>query len=241
MVVSFLRTIILFSLVVFVVRLMGKREIAQLQPFEIVVAVMLAELACIPMADMGIPLLFGVIPILTILLIHFILSTLMLHSERARAILCGRPSIVIEKGRIRMDELRRQRCNLNDLLEELRMQQAPVESIEYAIFEPGGRLSIMFKSPYKPLTPADMELQPGPAALPTPVVLDGKLHDKKLRAIGHSVAWFRTELERVGHGDIKRVAFATLDENLTLIIQGAGPADAVQKHTLQPEERAGQA
>ena len=118
MLISFVRTIILLFMVIFAVRVMGKREIAQLQPFEIVIAVILAELACVPMSDMGVPLLFGVVPILTVLLLHIVLSSLMLRSERARSILCGRPSIVIEKGRIRMDELKRQRCNLNDLLEE---------------------------------------------------------------------------------------------------------------------------
>ncbi|MFZ5974059.1 MAG: DUF421 domain-containing protein [Bacillota bacterium] len=241
MLVSFLRTIILFSLVVFAVRMMGKREQAQLQPFEIVIAVMLAELAGIPMADMGIPLLFGVIPILTILLIHYVISTLMLHSERARAILCGRPTIVIERGRIRMDELKRLRCNLNDLLEQLRSQQASIESVEYAIFEPGGSLSIILKSPQRPLTPADMCMPSAPATLPTPIVLDGKMHDKNLRSLGHNEGWFKSELEKLGYHDIKNVTFATIDEKQVLIVQGSGPLDTLQKHTLQSEEQAAHA
>lgn len=238
MLVSFLRTIVLFSLVVFVVRMMGKREQAQLQPFEIVIAVMLAELACIPMADMGIPLLFGVIPILTILLVHYVISTLMLHSERARAILCGRPTIVIEKGRIRMDELKRLRCNLNDLLEQLRSQQAPIDSVEYAIFEPGGSLSIIQKSDQRPLTPADMSIPPPPATLPTPVVLDGKMHSENLLNIGHDLDWFKSELQRVGFSDIKNITIATIDDQQVLVVQGNGPQDALQKHTLNPEEKA---
>jgi len=199
---------------------------------------MLAELAGIPMADMGIPLLFGVIPILTIMLIHYLASTLMLHSERARSLLCGRPCIVIEKGRIRMDELRRLRCNLNDLLEQLRSQQVSIESVEYAIFEPGGSLSIILKSPQRPLTPADMCIPAPPATLPTPVILDGKMHNRNLRSTGHDVGWFKSELEQLGYHDIENIAFATIDDRQVLIVQGKGPQDALQKHTLKPEEKA---
>ena len=229
----FIRTVVLFALVVFAVRIMGKREQAQLQPYEIVIAVMLAELAGIPMADMGIPLLFGVIPILTILLVHYLLSTLLLHSERARAFLCGRPTIVIEKGRILMNELRRMRCNLNDLIEQLRAQQATLDSVEYAIFEPGGSLSVILKSPQRPLTPADMSVRAEPATLPTPIVLDGKMHPKNLQSTGMDLNRFKAELKRLGYGNVRDVVIATLDDQQVLIVQGNGPQDKLQKYPLQ--------
>lgn len=228
-----IRTVVLFSLVVFAVRIMGKREQAQLQPYEIVIAVMLAELAGIPMADMGIPLLFGVIPILTILLVHYLLSTIMLHSERARSFLCGRPTIVIEKGRILMNELRRMRCNLNDLLEQLRAQQATLDSVEYAIFEPGGRLNVILKSPKRPLTPADMSVTTEPATLPTPVVLDGKLHRQNLRSEGLDPDRFQAELSRLGYGNVRDIVIATVDDQKVLIVQGGGPYDTLQSYPMQ--------
>ncbi len=233
MLVSFLRTIVLFSLVVLAIRIMGKRELAQLQPFEIVIAVMLAELACIPMADQSTPLIMGVIPILTILLVHYLLTTLMLHSERFRKIICGRPSIVIEKGRIRMDELKRQRCNLNDLLEELRTQGTELESVEYAIFEPGGAVSLILKSQNKPLTPKDMSINIPQSKLSLPIVLDGRYHRNNLERLNKNETEFKAALLRLGYDDLTTISYASLDDDSILIIQGSGKDDVVQRHDLK--------
>ncbi|HHY05785.1 MAG TPA: DUF421 domain-containing protein, partial [Clostridia bacterium] len=133
-------------------RLMGKRQIGELQPFELVIAIMISELAAVPMADTEIPLLDGIIPILTLLLAQVSLAYLSLKNERARAVICGRPSILIEKGTIIESELRRLRINLNDLLEQLRVKNfTNIADIDYAILETNGQMSVIPKGTSRPL------------------------------------------------------------------------------------------
>ena len=136
MLVTFGRALILYILVVIVMRIMGKRQIGQLQPFELVIAIMISELAAVPMQNTGIPLVYGIIPILTLLILQLLISYLSIKSIRFRALICGKPAILIEKGRIRESELRKEMYTLNDLLEQLRINNCPnVSDVEYAILE----------------------------------------------------------------------------------------------------------
>ena len=141
------RTIILYIIVVIAMRLMGKRQIGELQPFELVITIMISELASLPMQDVRIPLIHGIIPIITLLVLEIIISLLELKSEAARAIFCGRPSILIKSGIIDVKELKCQRFNVTDLLEELRLQgYYNLEEIRYAILETNGQLSVITKN-----------------------------------------------------------------------------------------------
>ena len=136
MINNFIRSLIIYSIVLIVIRIMGKRQIAQLQPFELVTAIMIAELASIPMEDVGVPLVKGLVPIFALALSQVFLSYITLKSERARAIICGSPSIIIKNGVIRQKELEKQRINLNDL-EMLRSKNiANIEDVEFAILKP---------------------------------------------------------------------------------------------------------
>jgi len=157
--IVFARTIILFLLVMIVIRVMGKRQIGELQPFELVLAIMIAELATVPMEDKEIPLINGIIPILTLLLLQVAITFISLKSDKLRGVISGTPSVLIENGKIIESELRKLRYNLTDLLEQLRLKNFPnIADVEYAILETSGELSIIPKSQKRPVTPEDLNI-----------------------------------------------------------------------------------
>ena len=119
-----IRALILYTVLVLVMRLMGKRQIGQLQPFELVITIVIAELAVIPMSDTGIPLLNGIVGILALMAVSILLSLIDLHNEKARAIICGWPIILIQNGKPVLDAMRKARININDLLEQLRLKNS---------------------------------------------------------------------------------------------------------------------
>ncbi|MGI6553361.1 MAG: DUF421 domain-containing protein [Clostridia bacterium] len=220
MLLSLIRTVILYLLVVLVIRLMGKRQIGELQPFELVIAIMISELAAIPMQDTGIPLLAGVLPIITLLIIQLSFSYLSLKSDLARKILCGTPSVLIENGRIMEKELNRLRYNINDLLEQLREKNFPnIADVEFAILETSGKLSVIPKSQLRPLTPSDLELSTQYEGLPLTLISDGKVNYKNLEECQLDLDWLKKKLQEQNIKNIKHVLFATLDTNGQLWIQ----------------------
>lgn len=156
MLVICLRACILYALVLVATRLMGKRELGQLQPFEFVIALMMADLAATPMGNTGIPILYGILPLATLLFIHMSFSLLMLKSTRARDILCGRPVPVIRSGKVDEDALRSLRCTADDLEELLREKDVfDAAEVEYAAIETSGKLSILLRRRSRPATYAD--------------------------------------------------------------------------------------
>ena len=134
MIIAFLRTIILYLLIIAGIRLMGKRQVGELEPSELVLDLIIADLAAVPMQDFGIPLLSGIIPILTLLSVTMVLSVLTMKSVKFRAIVCGRPSIIVENGRLNQQEMRRNRFTVDELNEELRVQGiTDLSTVMYAI------------------------------------------------------------------------------------------------------------
>lgn len=214
------RTAILYLLVVLIIRIMGKHQIGQLQPFELVITIMISELAAVPMQDTDIPLLHGIIPILTLLFIQISLSLLTLKNERARRIICGGPSILIEKGKINQAELTRLRYNLSDLLEQLRLKDMPnIADVEYAILETSGKLSIIPKSQKRPINPEDLKLNPPYEGLPVTLIVDGVLKEKNLNRLNLSREWLQAELEKLGLHSWEQVFLASLDTTGNLFLQ----------------------
>ena len=148
---ALIRTVILYILIIAGVRLMGKRQVGELEPSELVLSLIIADLAAVPMQDFGIPLLTGVIPILALLAMTMILSVMTMKSIRFRALLCGRPSVVIRRGEIDQGEMRRNRLTVDELLEELRSQgYTGPQKVEYAILETNGQLSVLPWAAEKP-------------------------------------------------------------------------------------------
>ena len=220
MLIGIIRTLILFTVVVIGLRLMGKRQISQLQPYELVIVIMLSALAAIPMENTGVPLLNGLLPILTLLVAQVVLSTIALKSERARGIICGTPSVLIENGKIVEKELARLRYNINDLLEQLRAKNMPnIADVEFAILETSGDLSVIPKSQKRPLVPADISVSTAYEGLPVTLVIDGCVLDKNLNKVNLSVEWLQSELQKFGIHRLKDVLFASLDTEGKLFYQ----------------------
>lgn len=155
--VTFARTVILYLLVVVGLRIMGKRQIGEMQPSELVVAIMISDLSAVPMQEIGIPLLSGVIPIFTLIIMEIALSAISLKNRKIRHFITGKPSVVIHNGRIMKDEMRRLRFNRDDLFEQLRLQgYIGVGEIHFAILETNGQLSIIPFKNNKACTPEDV-------------------------------------------------------------------------------------
>lgn len=218
--VVFIRSIILYSFVILVMRIMGKRQIGELQPFELVIAIMLSELAAVPMQDPGIPLINGIIPILTLMLLEILISFLTLKYQSLRKITCGIPSILIRQGKIDENEMRNQRFNLNDLIEELRMAgYIDFEDIEYAILETSGKISIIPKMGKSPALKEDLNISKAEPKLPLSLVLDGILNEKNLEMAGYNRQWIKEKLKENNIENMHDVFIAIIDSKGDLIIQ----------------------
>ncbi|AGA69703.1 putative membrane protein [Desulfitobacterium dichloroeliminans LMG P-21439] len=220
MMIIAIRTFILYMIVIMALRLMGKREIGQLQPFELVVILMISDMAAIPSEDIGIPLISGIIPIMILVLMSVALSYLELKSERARDILNGTPSILIERGKIVEHELVRNRLPLTDLIEELRMRSIPnIADVEFAILETNGQISVLPKATKRPVTPGDLKLQPEYEGLPVVFIMDGLLNKRAFALSGKDQTWLDRELQKHQLKGIEEVLFASLDSSGQLYLQ----------------------
>ncbi|MGI6083683.1 MAG: YetF domain-containing protein [Limnochordia bacterium] len=214
------RTLILYFLLVFVTRVMGKRQVGELQPFEFVLAILLADMAAISMGDKETPLLNSLVTIFTLTLAHVLVSYIALCSQRVRRLVCGRPSVVIENGIIQEHTMRSLRYSINDLLEQLRGKGYPnVADVEYALLETNGKLSVLPKSQHRPLTPGDMAIPTGYEGLPLTLIVDGKIDHEALRRAGLNAGWLQDRLQEYGITAYKDVLFASLDTAGRLFLQ----------------------
>ena len=197
MLITFFRSILLYILVLVVMRLMGKREIGQLQPFELTIAIMIADLASIPMADSGIPISNGIIPILGLLVMHMIISIINMKSLKAREIICGKPSILIYRGKIDEKALKKERFTINELQERLRGNNiVNLGDVEYAILETNGEVTVIQKPEKRNTIPEDFNMIPEYEGIPYDLVVDGKIMDKNLQAIGKNREWLKKQVEK---------------------------------------------
>lgn len=218
--VGIIRTIILYLIIVLVLRLMGKRQVGQLQPFELVVILMISELAAIPTQDSGIPLIAGLFPVLVLLLLSLAISQMSLKSEKARAVICGTPTILISQGIILEDELRKLRYNLSDLLEQLRVKDIPnITDVEFAILETNGQLSVIPKATKRPVNPEDLNINPPYEGLPITLIMDGILQQHNLEKANVTYAWLQNELTRANIDSLTQVLIASVDAQGVLFLQ----------------------
>ena len=220
MVIVFIRALVLYLIVVVVMRMMGKRQVAQMQPFELVIMIMIADLAATPMEDTDIPLINGVVPIIALLSIQVLASYFSLKSEGFRDFICGKPSILIHKGRIDQSEMYRLRVNINDLLEALRNKDYfNISDVQYAILETNGQMSIIPKADKRPVETADIGIMVKEEELPVTLITDGKLNDNKLKKTGHDKKWLMDQLKKQDIDSIKDVFFASLSSDGSFYIQ----------------------
>ena len=201
MFILIIRTVILYIYLIFIMRVMGKRQLGQLEPVDFVVALMISELATLPMGDNRIPLIYAIVPITTLVFLQVMTSFLELKSEHIRYILNGQPSILIKDGLVNVEELKQLRYNLDDLLAELRQNgYFNLQEIHYAILETDGSLSIVPYTPYEPATRQDLKIKVEDEPLPMPVILDGVINKSNLENIGKDIYWLEKKLS---HHNIK--------------------------------------
>jgi uncharacterized membrane protein YcaP (DUF421 family) len=208
-----LRTIILYLLIVAGIRLMGKRQIGELEPSELVLSLLIADLAAVPMQDFGIPLLMGVIPILTLLCLSTILSVVTVKSIRFRALLCGRPSIIVQDGKILVGEMKKNRFTVDELMEELRVAGVTdLAAVKYAVLETTGRVSVVPYAWAVPPTAGDWGQHPAEHGLPIIVVSDGRVLDQNLSVRRLTREWLDRELAKRSLAGPQDVFLMTVDE-----------------------------
>lgn len=213
MITAVIRTVILYLLIIVGIRLMGKRQIGQLEPSELVLSLLIADLAAVPMQDFGIPLLMGIIPILTLLCLSTILSVLTVKSIRFRALLCSRPSIVVQDGQILIKEMVKNRFTVDELMEELRVAGiTDLSSVKYAVLETTGRISVLPKAEEKPVTVKDLKLPAQDNGLPVILISDGRILSQNLKIRNLTEAWLKKQLRQRDVQDIRHIFLMTVDE-----------------------------
>jgi uncharacterized membrane protein YcaP (DUF421 family) len=195
MVLIFVKSIILYTIVLIVMRCMGKREIGQMQPFELAIAIMIADLAATPMTEIGIPLLYGFIPILGLLFMHIAISLINLKSIKMRELICGKPRILIYRGKIDENAMKMENFTINELQERLRVNNINnLGDVEFAILETSGQISVVQKPEKRALKPEDFNINAKYEGIAYDLVIDGKIMEENLKKLGKNRKWLETEV-----------------------------------------------
>lgn len=217
MLVVFVRTILLYLLVLFVIRIMGKGELSKMSPFQLIVVFMIAELASIPIESPEVSMITGITAIFTLMFLQVLISYISLKSEKFKNFFSGKPSVLIEKGQINHKELKSLRITINDLMEQLRLgNAASVSEVEYAIMESNGDLSIIQKASSKPLTAQDMSIEKQREIMPVVFISDGIMYKKNIVISGWTESDLTNELLLLGIHDYTKVFLAFCDGNSKL-------------------------
>ena len=236
MLTVFVRSVLLYGASLLAMRAMGKRQVGQLQPFEMVVVIMIAELAATPMGGVGIPLLYGILPMAALVVCHGLITAACMKWQRLRVWLCGEPTVLMRGGVICEKQLRRVSIDLNDLMEAMRTAGVfdPSE-VDTAVLEPGGTISVLPKTDSRPVTPSDLGLSPVREGLPLPLVMDGVVQRDNLRRGQLTEEWLRQEAERSGVAGLQQVLFMCLNTRGELLIQEKGKTDTHLQQVMAPE------
>ncbi len=220
MLILFIRTIILYTLVVTALRLMGKRQIGELQPSELVVAIMISDLATVPMSEVGVPLLYGIIPIFTLVISEIMISYISLRSEKVRILLSGRPQILVRNGKLCFKEMKKCRVNIDDLIEELRKAgYYSLSEVETVILETGGSITVIPTPGAMQATLDDLNIKKEATKLPFIYIADGKIRTNELERSGKSQKWLGSMLKKSGISSADEVFIMMEDSNQKIYLQ----------------------
>ena len=212
MLIVAIRTLITYFAVLFAIRIMGKSELSKMSPFQMVIAFMIAELAAIPIDSPDASLINGVIAICSLTFLQVFISFLTTKSEGFKVFISGRPTMIVENGRLNVKEMARQRMTTTDLLEQLRIENCPsISDVEYAVLESNGQLSIIQKAASRPLTPKDVGLDLSESALPLILISDGNVYEANLAPAGLDESALLDELSRAGATSPRDVFLAFYD------------------------------
>ncbi|MBQ5608441.1 MAG: DUF421 domain-containing protein [Oscillospiraceae bacterium] len=217
MILSYVRTIVLYLVLIAVVRMMGKRQIGQMEPSEFVVTMLVANLAAIPMQDGGIPLFSGFVPIVTVLGVELVLSALSMKSVPLRKVLCGKPVILVENGNILQKNLKKTRVTLDELTGHLREKDVlDLQAVQYAILETNGNLSVFPYPKERPATAGEAGVQVRTQSLPITIISDGALLDQNLQKAKKDKNWVKRVLEE-RQATVKETWLLTVDGNENIV------------------------
>lgn len=215
-----LRVLIIYILVLFLFRIMGKRQIGQMQPFEFVLTLILADLATIPMAEVSVPLLNGVVPLLTLVLFHFLITIFTRKSNLFSRIISGKPVIIINPNGIDYDSLKKLNITIDDLFEAIRgAGYFSICEVEYAIMETNGKVSVMPKQNLAPATKEDIGVKPTTTSLPLTIISEGKYMEDNLNLSSRPKQYFDNLLKKENINSIKNVLLLTITKEGEVYLQ----------------------
>ena len=230
------RAIIIYVIVLFLYRLMGKRQFVQMQPFELVLTLIIADLATIPMAEVSVPVLHGVVPLFTLVVLHFSLTMLSRASSKFSSFLSGKPVIVINPDGIDFRALRNLNLSVDDVFEAIRgCGYFSIEQIQFAIMETNGKMSVLPKSRFAPATAGDLKLDVSKSVVPVNVIQEGKINKSNLKVLGIDEVKVKEILSQGGVKHVKDVLVLTIDKNGGVYLQKFG--QKYQTLTLEPFEK----
>ncbi|CAH2716233.1 hypothetical protein BACCIP111895_03417 [Neobacillus rhizosphaerae] len=202
------RTVLLYVVMLIIFRVMGKREIGELSILDLVVFIMIGEMAVIAIENTKDPLLHTVIPMVLLMCIQVTLAILSLKNKKFRDLIDGKPSIIINRGKIDEAEMKKLRYNFDDLMTQLREKDIrSITDVEFAILETSGKLSVLEKieEPKKPKTPSEN------GDITIPLIIDGTIEEESLKRINKTNLWLRQELKKKGYRDIKKISFCSYE------------------------------
>lgn len=212
MAIIIIRTLIVYFALLLTMRLLGKRQLGEMELSEFVLAALIADLAAHPLQDIGIPLMNGLLPIIVLFCCEVLIAWWSIKSIRIRSLFFGKPSILIENGKINQLELRKNRLTVDELMEQLRSQSCTdISAVEYAILETGGKLSLLLYPAKKPPTAELMGVQPDDGGLPVIVVSDGRVIGSNLKLMGYDEGWLQKQLSSRGHESPDTVFLMTVN------------------------------
>ena len=216
----FFRTIILYLCVVTAMRIMGKRQLGELQPSEFVVALMISDLASIPLGERGVGIFRGILPIIALVMMELLFSVLVLKSETMRKIITGSPEQIIKDGKIMMKSLRKLRICTDDVMEQLRLAgYSSISQIDSAIIETNGQLSIIPVESERPVICKDLGLSPAQTHVPHTIISDGVLREENLHGAGLNEKWLQKKLSKYNIKNYSQVAFMSVTDENEIVLQ----------------------
>ena len=236
MLTIFTRSVLLYIASLLAMRAMGKREVGQLMPFELVVVIMIAELAATPMGGVGIPLLYGILPMIALVVCHGLITALCMKWQPFRAWMSGQPTVLVRNGVICEKQMRKSSMDLNDLMEAIRTAGIldPSE-VGTAILEPGGQVNVFPKADFRSVSPDDLRLTVPREGLPLPLVMDGIIQQDNLTRGKLTEGWLRETASECGYPDLSTVLFLCVNTQGEMLIQGKGTEKTDQRLVLPPE------
>lgn len=215
------RSLILYALILFLIRIMGKRQIGEMQPFELVITLIIADLATIPMAETTLPLIQGIIPLLTLVCVHYFICFVSRKSVFFRRMFSGKPVILLDPEGVNFVNLQKVNMNFNDLSEGLHSAgYFNLEELLYVILQTNGTMTVVPRAPFAPLTANDLKITKDPATLPIIIITKGKILKDNMNLAGINEEFILKHVKKVGIKSIKNIILLTINNSGKIYVQG---------------------